>query len=93
MGTCAKNLHMTGLHCIQVVDHFKRWTILVLNRNVLGMWTIGTALLCIRVIPSHFNKSFHMTISELDETWYASSTFGFVTSDKISLSFIVWFPG
>ena len=43
MGTCAKNLHMTGLHCIQVVDHFKRWTILVLNRNVLGMWTIGTA--------------------------------------------------
>ena len=48
MGTCAKNLHMTGLHCIQVVDHFKRWTILVLNRNMLGMWTIGTALLCIK---------------------------------------------
>ena len=48
MGTCVKNLHMTGLHCIQVVDHFKRWTILVLNRNVLGMWTIGTALLCIK---------------------------------------------
>ena len=47
----------------------------------------------IRVIPSHFNKSFHMTVSELDETWYASSTFGFVMSDKISLSFIVWFPG
>ena len=45
------------------------------------------------VIPSHFNKSFHMTVSELDETWYASSTFGFVMSDKISLSFIVWFPG
>jgi len=34
-----------------------------------------------------------MTISELDETWYASSSFGFVMSDKISLSFIVWFPG
>ena len=46
-----------------------------------------------RVIPSHFNKRFHMTVSELDETWYASSTFGFVMSDKISLSFIVWFPG
>ena len=45
------------------------------------------------VIPSHFNKSFHMTVSELDETWYASSTFDFVMSDKISLSFIVWFPG
>ena len=24
----------------------------------------------IGVIPSHVNKSFHMTISELDETWY-----------------------
>ena len=44
MGTCAKNLHMTVLHCIQVVDHFKRWTILVLNRNVLGMWKLE--LLC-----------------------------------------------
>ena len=31
---------MTGLHCIQVVDHFKKWTILVLNRNVLGIWSV-----------------------------------------------------
>ena len=45
------------------------------------------------VIPSHVNKSFDMTISELDETWYAGSTFGFVMPDKISVPFIVWFPG
>ena len=40
MATCARNPHMTGLHCIQVVDHFKKWTILVLNRNVLGIWSV-----------------------------------------------------
>ena len=45
------------------------------------------------VIQSHFNKNFHMTVSELDETLYASSTFSFVMPDKISLSFIVWLPG
>ena len=26
------------------------------------------------VIPNHFNKCLHMTLSELDETWYVSST-------------------
>ena len=31
------------------------------------------------VIPSHFNKRFYMTISDLDETWYAS---GFVMPEK-----------
>jgi len=30
-----------------------------------------------------------MTISDLDETWYASSIFGFVIPDKISFSSIV----
>ena len=39
------------------------------------------------VIPNHVNKKVHMTISELDETWYAGSTFGFVLPDKISLSY------
>ena len=45
------------------------------------------------VIPRQFNKNFQMTVSDLDETWYAGSTFGFVKPDKISLSFIVWVPG
>ena len=30
------------------------------------------------VIPSHVNKNFDMTVSELNETWYAGSAFGFV---------------
>ena len=37
-GTCARNPHMTGLHRIQVVDHFKRWT--YTNRKELEMWRI-----------------------------------------------------
>ena len=59
------------------------------GRQVLSAWIATT----IWVIPSHVNKSFDMTISELDETWYAGSTFGFVMPDKISVPFIVWFPG
>ena len=47
----------------------------------------------IRVIPSHFNNFFHITISELDETWYTSSAIGFVMTPKLSLSFSVWLPG
>ena len=35
------------------------------------------------VIPNHFNQSFYMTLSELDETWYVSSTCGFVKPDKV----------
>ena len=64
-----------------------------LHTNVPSASKTVNFFILLMVIPSHFNKSFHMTVSELDETWYASSTFGFVMSDKISLSFIVWFPG
>ena len=54
---------------------------------------VTTPSISIWVIPSRVNKNFHMTITELDETWYAGSTFGFVMPDKILLSFVVWFPG
>ena len=37
------------------------------------------------VILNHFNKSLHLTLSELDETWYVSSACGFRMSDKIWL--------
>ena len=47
-GTCARNPHMTGLHCIQVVDHFKRW--MYRNRKELEMWRIE--LLC-SVLGTH----------------------------------------
>ena len=46
-----------------------------------------------RVIPNHSNKSSDMTTSELAETWYASSAYDFIMSDKIPLPFIVRFPG
>ena len=36
-----------------------------------------------RVIPNHFNKSLLVTLSELDKTWYVSSTCGFMIPDKI----------
>ena len=44
--------------------------------------------LCKRVIPNHFNENFHMTISELNETWYASNNHGCMWPDKISLSYV-----
>ena len=47
----------------------------------------------IRVIPNQFNKSLHMTPSELDQSWYACSTCGFMKPDKILLSGVVWLPG
>ena len=45
MGTCARNLHMSSLHCIQVVDHF-----IVFKRNVLKKWRME--LLC-TVLGTH----------------------------------------
>ena len=45
------------------------------------------------VIPNHFNKSFYMTLSELDETWHVSSTCGFMKPDGVSLLFVVWLLG
>ena len=47
---------------------------------------------CIWVIPNHFNQSFYMTLSELDETWYVSSTCGFVKPDKVSRLVDLWLP-
>ena len=44
------------------------------------------------VIPNHFNKSLQVTLSELDETWYVSSTCGFMKPHKISHSYVVWLP-
>ena len=44
------------------------------------------------VIPNHFNKSFYMTLSELDETWYVRSTCGFVKTDKVSYLVALWLP-
>ena len=46
-----------------------------------------------RVIPNQFNKSLHMTPSELDQSWYVCSTCGFMKPDKILLSSVVWLPG
>ena len=48
--------------------------------------------LAIWVIPNHFNQSFYMTLSELDETWYVSSTCGFVKPDKVSRLVDLWLP-
>ena len=48
MGTCAKNLHITGLHCIQVVDHFKRWTI-----QIEKCWKCGGLELLCSVLSTH----------------------------------------
>ena len=47
----------------------------------------------IGVIPNHFNKSFYMTLSELDETWCASSTCGFMKPDEVPLLSVVWLLG
>ena len=44
------------------------------------------------VIPNHFNQSFYMTLSELDETWYVSSTCGFVKPYKVSRLVALWLP-
>ena len=47
---------------------------------------------CIRVIPNQFSKSLQVTPSELDETWFVSSTCGFMKPDKTLLSYVVWLP-
>ena len=44
------------------------------------------------VIPNHFNQSFYMTLSEFEETWYVSSTCGFVKPDKVSRLVALWLP-
>ena len=46
----------------------------------------------IRVIPNQFSKSLQVTPSELDETWFVSTTCGFMKPDKILLSYVVWLP-
>ena len=48
---------------------------------------------CKRVIPNHFSKSLQVTPSELDETWFVSTTCGFMKPDKILLLYVVWLPG
>ena len=45
-----------------------------------------------RVIPNQFSKSLQVTPSELDETWFVSSTCGYMKPDKILLSYVVWLP-
>ena len=47
---------------------------------------------CYRVIPNQFSKSLQVTPSELDETWFVSSTCGYMKPDKILLSYVVWLP-
>ena len=44
------------------------------------------------VIPNQFSKSLQVTPSELDETWFVSSTCGFMKPDKMLLSYVVWLP-
>ena len=44
------------------------------------------------VIPNQFSKSLQVTSSELDETWFVSSTCGYMKPDKILLSYVVWLP-
>ena len=44
------------------------------------------------VIPNHFSKSLQVTPSELDETWFVSTTCGFMKPDKMLLSYVVWLP-
>ena len=44
------------------------------------------------VIANQFSKSLQVTPSELDETWFVSSTCGYMKPDKILLSYVVWLP-
>ena len=44
------------------------------------------------VIPNQFSKRLQVTPSELDETWFVSSTCGFMKPDKMLLSYVVWLP-
>ena len=44
------------------------------------------------VIPNQFSKSLQVTSSELDETWFVSTTCGYMKPDKILLSYVVWLP-
>ena len=44
------------------------------------------------VIPNQFSKSLQVTPSELDETWFVSSTCGFMKPDEMLLSYVVWLP-
>ena len=45
------------------------------------------------VISSQFNNFFHMTISELDETFGTLLVYRFVLPGKVSASFTLWLPG
>ena len=47
------------------------------------IWVIYIIYNYIWVIPNHFNKSLQVTLSELDETWYVSSTCSFMKPGKI----------
>ena len=58
-----------------------------------GAFQARVHLCTLGVIPNQFSKSLDATDSELDETWYVSSACGFMKPDKISLLYIVWFPG
>ena len=62
------------------------------NRNKKKKKTICEMHFYIWVIPNHFNQSFYMTLSELDETWYVSSTYGFMKPDKVSRLVALWLP-
>ena len=61
--------------------------------NILYAHTIMVELCAYGVIPSQFHNFSHMTISELDETWYTTSIYRFVLPDKVSPSFTIWLPG
>ena len=61
--------------------------------SVTCTWTCITEKECVyRVIPNHFNQSFYMPLSELDETWYVNSTCGFVKPEKVSRLVALWLP-
>ena len=45
------------------------------------------------LLMGHSNNFFHMTISELDETWYTTSIYRLALPDKVSPSFTLWLLG
>ena len=84
------------LQCGQRYLYIFRRIFLVLAKIFLALIAflpLSIFNIIIWVIPNHFNKSSQVTLSELDETWYVSSTCGFMKPDKISHSYVVWLPG
>ena len=74
---------LTMLHIINSIrDITQSWVESGSSASVFVYW----------VIPNHFSKSLQVTPSELDETWFVSTTCGFMKPDKMLHSYVVWLP-